>query len=56
MDTGVARAPISDLDGYRDRLEGLLGRSHQVIRTIIHKAQRDPKRIVFLEGTEPKIS
>ncbi len=55
VDSGVARKPITDWDHYRDSLEGRLGRSQEVMRRIIHKAQRNPKRIVFLEGTEPKI-
>lgn len=53
--TGVARKPITDWDQYRDQLESRLGRSQEVMRRIIQKAKRDPKRIVFLEGTDPKI-
>lgn len=53
--SGVARKPISDWDHYRDVLESRLGRSQEVMRRIIQKAKRDPKRIVFLEGTDPKI-
>ena len=53
--TGVARNPIHDWDAYRDQLESRLSRSQEIMRRIIHKAQRAPKRIVFLEGTEPKI-
>ena len=55
VESGVARKPITDWDDYRDHLEGLLGRAQEIMRRIIHKAQRDPKRIVFLEGAEPKI-
>ncbi len=55
VQSGVARKPITDWDTYRDQLEGRLGRSQEVMRRIIHKAKRDPKRIVFLEGTDPKI-
>jgi malate dehydrogenase (oxaloacetate-decarboxylating)(NADP+) len=55
VETGVAREPITDLESYRERLEGLLGRSHQVMRTIIHKASRDRARIVFPEGEEEKV-
>ncbi len=55
VDSGVAMAPISDWDAYRDRLESRLGRAQEIMRRIIHKAQRDPKRIVFLEGSDPKI-
>jgi malate dehydrogenase (oxaloacetate-decarboxylating)(NADP+) len=53
--TGVARKPLYDWDAYRDDLESRLSRSQEIMRRIIHRAQRDPKRIVFLEGNEPKI-
>ena len=54
MDSGVAQQPI-DLTQYRDSLERRLGRSYEVMRIIIHKAQRDPKRVVFPEGHDDKI-
>ncbi|MGI8510393.1 MAG: NADP-dependent malic enzyme [Gemmatimonadaceae bacterium] len=44
-----------DLDQYRDELEGRLGRARGIVRGIITRAQRDPKRVVFTEGYEPKI-
>ncbi|MEM5788334.1 MAG: phosphate acyltransferase, partial [Syntrophobacteraceae bacterium] len=53
--TGVARRPITDWEEYRDKLESRLGRSQEMMRRIIQKAKREPKRIVFLEGTDPKI-
>jgi malate dehydrogenase (oxaloacetate-decarboxylating)(NADP+) len=55
MLSGVARKPIEDLDAYRDTLESRFGRSKQLMRIFIHKAQRAPKRIVFPEGSEDKI-
>jgi malate dehydrogenase (oxaloacetate-decarboxylating)(NADP+) len=55
MDTGVARKAIEDLEAYKDSLESRFGRSKEVMRVIIHKAQRSPKRIVFPEGPEEKI-
>jgi len=55
METGVARKPIDDLDAYRDALESRFGRSKQIMRVFIHKAQEAPKRIVFPEGSEDKI-
>src|ERR1022692_3766509 len=54
METGVAQAPI-DIHEYREQLERRLGRAHEVMRIMIHKAQRQPKRVVFPEGEEPKI-
>jgi malate dehydrogenase (oxaloacetate-decarboxylating)(NADP+) len=55
METGVARKPIADLDAYRDQLESRFGRSKEIMRVFIHKAQKAPKRIVFPEGNEEKI-
>jgi malate dehydrogenase (oxaloacetate-decarboxylating)(NADP+) len=55
MDTGVARNPIPDLNAYRDSLESRFGRAKQIMRMFIHKAQEEPKRIVFPEGNEDKI-
>ena len=55
MASGVARKPIEDLSAYRDALESRFGRSKQLMRIFIHKAQKSPKRIVFPEGSEDKI-
>ena len=52
--SGVAREFI-DLEGYRDKLELRLGRARGIVRGLINRAQRSPKRIVFPEGEEPKI-
>jgi malate dehydrogenase (oxaloacetate-decarboxylating)(NADP+) len=54
MKTGVAGRQL-DLEQYRDELERRLGRCRHVMRTLIHKAERNPKRIVFPEGDQPKI-
>jgi len=54
METGVAQTPI-DINEYREQLERRLGKAHEVMRVMIHKAQRQPKRVVFPEGEEPKI-
>lgn len=55
METGVARKPIENLDAYRDALESRFGRGKEIMRAIIHKAQRARKRIVFPEGSEEKV-
>jgi malate dehydrogenase (oxaloacetate-decarboxylating)(NADP+) len=55
VDTGVARKPIKDFNAYREHLEGLLGKSREVMRVVINKAKKAPKKIVFPEGREPKI-
>ncbi|HUL44493.1 MAG TPA: NADP-dependent malic enzyme [Bacteroidota bacterium] len=55
METGVAKRPVSNFEAYRDSLEARLGKSREVMRFFIHKAQTAPKRIVFPEGEEEKI-
>src|SRR5687767_15051752 len=52
--SGVAKQMI-DLDAYREQLEERLGRARGIMRGLINRAQRDPRRIVFPEGTEPKV-
>jgi malate dehydrogenase (oxaloacetate-decarboxylating)(NADP+) len=54
MDSGVAQEHI-DLDEYRQQLERRLSKVYGVMRIMIHKAQQQPKRVVFPEGEEPKI-
>lgn len=55
MESGVARQPVENMDEYRDRLEARFGREKEVMRFVIHRAQKNPKRIVFPEGSEEKI-
>jgi malate dehydrogenase (oxaloacetate-decarboxylating)(NADP+) len=54
METGVAQQPV-DIAHYREELEKRLGKAAVVMRGMIHKAQKEPKRIVFTEGEQPKI-
>ena len=54
METGVAQIQL-DPDEYRETLERRLGKSQEIMRMIIHKAQRNPKRVVFPEGDQDKI-
>src|SRR5579864_4400969 len=54
IQTGVAQQ-VLDIGEYREQLERRLGKAREVMRVMIHKAQRAPKRIVFPEGEEPKI-
>ena len=54
MKTGVAQEPV-DLDIYRAQLERRLGKAYEVSRAMIHKAQANPKQVVFPEGDSEKI-
>ncbi|HEX2022105.1 MAG TPA: NADP-dependent malic enzyme [Candidatus Thermoplasmatota archaeon] len=54
MESGVARKTL-DLDKYRDELEARLGKAREMMRIVINKARRAPKRVVFPEGADEKI-
>ena len=55
MASGVAQVPIADFDAYRRRLETLISRRLELMRGVIDRAKRAPKRIVFPEGEHEKI-
>ena len=52
--SGVARKEI-DLETYRERLREKIDWSREIMRKIYLKAKRQPMRIVFPEGKNPKI-
>ena len=54
MKSGVARVRL-DLGQYRERLEARLGKSREVARTLVNRAKRAPRRIVFPEGSHPRV-
>jgi malate dehydrogenase (oxaloacetate-decarboxylating)(NADP+) len=54
MDTGVARKPV-DIEEYKRQLEARLGPARELMRAIMEKAKRTPKRIVLPEGEEPVV-
>ena len=54
METGVARMPI-DLEQYRAELIARLGRGSEVMRDIMNRARRDPRRVVYPEGENDRI-
>ncbi len=55
MDTGVARVPIEDWKTYKEELQERLGFSTEIARVMVHKAQKNPQKVVFPEGEEEKI-
>jgi len=54
MESGVAQEPVN-LMRYREQLEKRLGKAHEIARMMIHKAQAQPKQVVFPEGDNEKI-
>lgn len=55
IETGVARLKIDNWEEYEDELKERLGYSQEIIRMMVHKAQENPKKIVYTEGEEEKI-
>ncbi|MBZ0181071.1 MAG: NADP-dependent malic enzyme [Melioribacteraceae bacterium] len=55
IESGVARNQITDWHAYEEELKERLGFSKEIIRVIINKAQKSPKKIVYPEGEEEKI-
>jgi malate dehydrogenase (oxaloacetate-decarboxylating)(NADP+) len=53
--SGVARIEITNWEEYEVELKERLGYSQEILRMIIHKAQKNPKKIVYTEGEEEKI-
>jgi malate dehydrogenase (oxaloacetate-decarboxylating)(NADP+) len=55
MESGVARVPIEDFEAYQRRLEHLISRRLELMRGILDRARRSPRRVVFPEGEHDKI-
>lgn len=53
--TRVAKQPITDWDAYRERLEGMINKSVEVMRSIRSRAHKEPKRVVFTEGESLRV-
>ena len=54
-DTGVAKAPITDWDAYREKLEGMANRSLMVMHSIRSQAKAQLRKIVFTEGENDRV-
>ena len=50
----ASRSCRSILGEYREQLERRLGKAHEFMRVMVHKAQRHPKRVVFPEGEKTR--
>lgn len=50
MDSGVAKSPITDWEAYETMLSKRLGQDNSLIKVIINKAKRNPKKVVFADA------
>ncbi len=55
IDSGVARFVIPDWDVYENDLSKRLGKDDAIVRVMVNKARRDPKRVIFTEADNFKI-
>jgi malate dehydrogenase (oxaloacetate-decarboxylating)(NADP+) len=55
MDTGVARRPIVDMEGYRQQLRTRRDPIAGILQRVFERLQRSPKRVVFAEGEEEQV-
>lgn len=55
IDSGVARSPIFNWEQYEQELMRRMGHDNQLIRVVINRARRNPKRIVFPEGDSERV-
>ncbi|RUP00069.1 NADP-dependent malic enzyme [Hyphomicrobium sp.] len=55
MDSGVARNPIVDMEGYVARLTARLDPVAGWLQSTFDAVRNDPKRVVFAEGEEPAV-
>lgn len=53
MDSGVARKPITDWEGYRKHLREMAGQETKLTQRIFDMAREHPQRVVFAEGKHP---
>jgi malate dehydrogenase (oxaloacetate-decarboxylating)(NADP+) len=54
IESGVARADL-DTGEYVEQLEARLGKSREMMRIVLNKAQNDPKRLALAEGEDGKM-
>jgi len=55
IETGVAKIKEMDWVAYEEQLKERLGLSKEIVRVMIHKAQKHPKKVVYPEGEEENI-
>ena len=55
IETGVAKVKEMDWNLYEEQLKERLGLSKEIVRVMIHKAMKNPKKVVYPEGEEENI-
>ncbi|MEQ9692802.1 NADP-dependent malic enzyme [Shimia sp. SDUM112013] len=55
MDTGVARRPIIDMDGYEENLKSRMDPTASILRGLNARARNAQARMIFAEGDDPRV-
>lgn len=55
MDTGVARRPIIDIDGYEENLKSRMDPTASILRSLNARARNAQARMIFAEGDDPRV-
>lgn len=55
MESGVAKEPIKDWEAYENELKKRLGLDNKLMKNIIERAKKNPKKVVFAEADHYKI-
>lgn len=55
MTSGVAKAPIADLDAYAQSLQRFVFRSGLVMKPVFAAAKAAPKRVIYADGEDERI-
>ncbi len=55
MDTGVARRPIVDMEGYEASLKARMDPTASILRALNARARANQSTIVFAEGDDPRV-
>jgi malate dehydrogenase (oxaloacetate-decarboxylating)(NADP+) len=53
--SGAATRPIADLEAYRQQLTQFVYHSGLIMRPVFEAAKRNPKRVVYCEGEDPRV-
>jgi malate dehydrogenase (oxaloacetate-decarboxylating)(NADP+) len=55
MDTGVARRPIVDMEGYEQSLKSRMDPTASMLRSLNARARANQSTVVFAEGDDPRV-
>lgn len=55
MESGIAQAPITNWDEYEQNLSKRLGLDNSLMKFVIKRAKRNPKRVVFADAENLKV-